>query len=177
MHEAVRSARLDGEILARWPEHLIRTLPRIAAASVWSFQRPNPFPKSIFDNVAYGLRINGSNVPIPIGRKKLGVRRLGRSEDHLHSPRTNFPVAQQQRLCIARVLPSSPKCFFSTNLSALDPISTAKIEGLLVQLKDLCTIVTLPTTCSRPRALAIHGVPAHRQLIEFKPDASSSPPR
>ncbi|MBE3554791.1 MAG: phosphate ABC transporter ATP-binding protein [Thermicanus sp.] len=110
------------------------------------FQRPNPFPLSIFDNVAYGPRIHGLK-----DKKRLSeiVERSLRQaflweevKDRLHAPATGLSGGQQQRLVIARVLAVEPEIVLMDEpTSALDPISTAKIEELLQDLKKDYTIV------------------------------------
>jgi len=109
------------------------------------FQKPNPFPKSIYDNVAYGPRLQG------VRRSELGdlVEQCLRGsalwdevKDSLHKSAMALSGGQQQRLCIARTLATQPKVLLMDEpCSALDPISTAKIEELMVSLKDTYTIV------------------------------------
>src|SRR5713101_7961599 len=173
MHEAVRGARLQGEILLDGQNILTPdgTAHRRCVGMV--FQRPNPFPKSIFDNVAYGLRINGSNAPISEAVEK-SLRHAAlwdEVKDHLHKSAYELSGGQQQRLCIARALAVEPEVLLLDEpCSALDPISTAKIEELLVQLKDLCTIVTV--THNMQQAARISDFTAFLlvgQLIEFSP--------
>lgn len=110
------------------------------------FQRPTPFPMSIFDNVAYGARING--LAHGAGLMELVERSLKRAalfdevKDLLHHPATALSGGQQQRLCIARVLAVEPELVLMDEpCSALDPISTARIEELMVELKQEYTIV------------------------------------
>ncbi|WP_421617213.1 phosphate ABC transporter ATP-binding protein PstB [Brevibacillus sp. TJ4] len=110
------------------------------------FQHPNPFPKSIYDNIAYGPRLHGQN-----DRNKLDeiVENSLRSaalwdevKDVLKKPATGLSGGQQQRLCIARALAVQPQILLMDEpTSALDPISTAKIEELLEELKTTYTIV------------------------------------
>ncbi|MDR1436761.1 MAG: phosphate ABC transporter ATP-binding protein PstB [Candidatus Symbiothrix sp.] len=110
------------------------------------FQKPNPFPKTIFENVAYGLRVND------IGNKSFIARRVEESlkaaalwdevKDKLKKPALELSGGQQQRLCIARALAVSPSILLMDEpASALDPISTAKIEELIYSLKKDYTIV------------------------------------
>jgi len=173
MHEAVRSARLEGEILLDGQDIFTQDVTSHRRRVGMVFQRPNPFPKSIFDNVAYGLRINGSNVPISDAVEK-SLRRAAlwdEVKDHLHKSAYELSGGQQQRLCIARALAVEPEVLLLDEpCSALDPISTAKIEELLVQLKDLCTIVTV--THNMQQAARISDFTAFLltgQLIEFSP--------
>lgn len=111
------------------------------------FQRPNPFPKSIFDNVAYGPKIHG----LAEGRSHLenqveeALRKAGlwdEVKDRLNQPGTGLSGGQQQRLCIARTIAVSPEVILMDEpCSALDPIATAKIEELIEELSERYTIV------------------------------------
>ena len=173
MHETVRGARLEGEILLDGQNILTQDVTAHRRRVGMVFQRPNPFPKSIFDNVAYGLRINGSRAPLSEAVEK-SLRRAAlwdEVKDHLHKSAYELPGGQQQRLCIARALAVEPEVMLLDEpCSALDPISTAKIEELLVQLKDLCTIVTV--THNMQQAARISDFTAFLltgQLIEFSP--------
>jgi phosphate transport system ATP-binding protein len=173
MHEAVRSARLEGQILLDGQDIFTQDVTSHRRRVGMVFQRPNPFPKSIFENVAYGLRINGSKVPISDAVEK-SLRHAAlwdEVKDHLHKSAYELSGGQQQRLCIARALAVEPEVLLLDEpCSALDPISTAKIEELLVQLKDLCTIVTV--THNMQQAARISDFTAFLltgQLIEFSP--------
>jgi len=110
------------------------------------FQKPNPFPKSIFENVAFGLRINGENSKAVL--EEAVENALKKSalwdevKDNLHKSAMALSGGQQQRLCIARAIAVKPSVLLMDEpASALDPISTAKIEQLIYELKDQFTIV------------------------------------
>jgi phosphate transport system ATP-binding protein len=173
MYETVRNARLEGEILLDGQNILSQDVTLLRRRVGMVFQRPNPFPKSIFDNVAYGLRVNGTKLPMAEAVEK-SLRHAAlwdEVKDHLHKSAYELSGGQQQRLCIARALAVEPEVLLLDEpCSALDPISTAKIEELLVQLKELCTIVTV--THNMQQAARISDFTAFLltgQLIEFSP--------
>src|SRR5262250_936278 len=173
MHETVRGARLQGEILLDGQNILSQDVTQLRRRVGMVFQRPNPFPKSIFDNVAYGLRVNGAKVSISEVVEK-SLRRAAlwdEVKDHLHKSAYELSGGQQQRLCIARGLAIEPEVLLLDEpCSALDPISTAKIEELLVQLKDSCTIAIV--THNMQQAARVSDFTAFLltgQLIEFSP--------
>jgi len=111
------------------------------------FQKPNPFPKSIFDNVAYGPRIHGlardrEELEAIVLNSLERARLLGEVKDRLHAPGTSLSGGQQQRLCIARAIAVEPEVLLMDEpCSALDPIATGGIEELIDELKDEYTIV------------------------------------
>lgn len=110
------------------------------------FQKPNPFPKSIYDNVAYGLIVNGiTNKSIVNNAVETSLKKAylwGEVKDLLGKSALSLSGGQQQRLCIARALAVKPEVILMDEpASALDPISTAKIEDLISELKQLYTIV------------------------------------
>ena len=146
MCETVRSTRVEGEILLDGESIFDMDLVHLRRRIGMVFQKPNPFPKTIFDNVAYGLRLNGhSNKPRLTEAVEASLRRAAlwdEVKDKLHKSAYALSGGQQQRLCIARALAVGPEVLLLDEpCSALDPIATSKIEELLFTLKDNCTIV------------------------------------
>lgn len=110
------------------------------------FQRPNPFPKSIFENVAYGLRIHGENdedyIKNVVEESLKSAAIWDEVKDKLNSSAMGLSGGQQQRLCIARTIATNPEVILMDEpCSALDPISTLKIENLIHKLKENYTII------------------------------------
>ena len=173
MHETVTTSRLEGEILLDEQNILAQDVTALRRRVGMVFQRPNPFPKSIFENVAYGPRINGFKGTIAeVVEKSLRHAALWEEvKDHLHKSAYELSGGQQQRLCIARALAVEPEVLLLDEpCSALDPISTAKIEELLVDLKSLTTIAIV--THNMQQAARVSDFTAFLltgQLIEFSP--------
>jgi phosphate transport system ATP-binding protein len=144
MNETIRNTRVVGTILLDGQDTLQMDVVGLRRRVGMVFQRPNPFPKSIYENVAYGLKINGYK-----GRlQDLVEHSLRRAalwdevKDYLHKSAFALSGGQQQRLCIARALAVDPEVLLLDEpCSALDPVTTAKIEELMFHLKDSCTMV------------------------------------
>jgi phosphate transport system ATP-binding protein len=141
------------------------------------FQKSNPFPKSIFDNVAFGPRVHGLRDPVPL--REVVERSLRQSAlwdevaDRLNASALDLSGGQQQRLCIARALAVEPEVLLMDEpASALDPIATAKIEELIQELKQHYTIVIV--THNMQQAARVSDYTAYfylGRLVEF--DATS----
>jgi phosphate transport system ATP-binding protein len=177
MHDLYPGNRYEGEILFRGRNILAPDVDLIELRTKIGmvFQKPTPFPMSIFDNVAYGLRLRG------IKNKKELAERVEKAlreaalwdevKDKLKESGLSLSGGQQQRLCIARAIAVEPEVLlFDEPTSALDPISTAKIEDLIVQLKEKITIVIV--THNMQQAARISDFTAFMylgELVEFGP--------
>ena len=149
MNDTIAGCRVEGKITIDGGDIYDRSLDvvQLRARVGMVFQKPNPFPKSIFENIAYGPRIHG------LARSKAeladivttSLRRAGLYEevkDRLNDPGTGLSGGQQQRLCIARAIAVEPEIILMDEpCSALDPIATARIEELIDELKADYTIV------------------------------------
>jgi phosphate transport system ATP-binding protein len=141
------------------------------------FQRPNPFPKSVFDNVAYGPRINGFAAEREMPQRvELALKHAAlwdEVKDRLDDTGTGLSGGQQQRLCIARALANEPEILLMDEpCSALDPIATEKIEQLIVQLKQDYTIVIVTHNMQQAsRVSEFTGFFYLGRLVEFGPTA------
>ncbi len=143
MNETIRNTRVAGKILLDGQSILEMDVVKLRRRVGMVFQRPNPFPKSIYDNVAYGLRINGYSGRLgDLVEHSLKRAALWEEvKDALHKSAFALSGGQQQRLCIARALAVDPEVLLLDEpCSALDPVTTAKIEELMFQLKDSCTM-------------------------------------
>jgi phosphate transport system ATP-binding protein len=137
------------------------------------FQKPNPFPKSIFENVAYGLRIRGlrsrMRLDEAVERALRGAALWDEVSDRLDESGMSLSGGQQQRLCIARALATNPEILlFDEPTSALDPIATAKIEELITSLREEVTVVIV--THNMQQAARVSDYTAFMylgELIEF----------
>ena len=149
MNDTITSCKISGEILLDGSDIYDRSVDvvQLRARIGMVFQKPNPFPKSIFENVAYGPRIHGMTKTKSDLRNLVesSLRRAGLWEevkDRLDQPGTSLSGGQQQRLCIARAIAVNPEVILMDEpCSALDPIATARIEELMDELRENYTIV------------------------------------
>ncbi len=173
MNETVRHSRVVGEILLDGENIFKLEVSEVRRRVGMVFQKSNPFPKSIFENVAYGLRINGyANRHALRAAVAHSLRRAAlwdEVKDKLHQSAYGLSGGQQQRLCIARALAVNPEVLLLDEpCSALDPIATAKIEDLIFQLKDSCTIVIVTHNMQQAARVAdFTGFFLLGRLIEF----------
>lgn len=173
MCETVPKTQVTGQILLgqadiyQFPATYLRS--RVGMV----FQKPTPFPKSIFDNVAYGLRVNhqdkDSNVTEQVEQSLRKAFLWEEVKDRLHQSALGLSGGQQQRLCVARALAVNPEVLLLDEpCSALDPISTAQIEDLLFNLKGECTIVIVTHNMLQAARIADYvGFFLSGRLIEF----------
>jgi phosphate transport system ATP-binding protein len=148
MNDLIPYSRADGKILLDneniyEPDVDVVTLRRRIGMV---FQKPNPFPKSVFDNVGYGLRVNGvkdkANIASKVEQSLKRAALWDEVKDRLYDSALGLSGGQQQRLCIARAMAVEPEVLLMDEpCSALDPIATQKIEELINQLKENYTII------------------------------------
>lgn len=177
MHDLYPGNRYAGEILLH-PDNVNIVGPGVDPIEVrmrvsMVFQKPNPFPKSIYENIAYGLRIRGVNSKSLLDEKVekalRGAALWDEVKDRLHNLASNLSGGQQQRLCIARSLATDPELIlFDEPTSALDPIATASIEELIADLRGKVTILIV--THNMQQAARVSDYTAYMymgELIEF----------
>jgi phosphate transport system ATP-binding protein len=166
MHDLYPNHRYGGDILLH-PDIEVRM--RISMV----FQKPNPFPKSIFENVAYGLRLRGVSKKSVLSEKVEQALRgsaiWDETKDRLHQPAFALSGGQQQRLCIARSLATDPEIvLFDEPTSALDPIATGRIEELIHQLRERVTIIIVTHNMQQAARVSDYtGFMYIGELIEF----------
>jgi len=177
MHDLYPGNRYEGEIRF-FPDDTNLLSPEVDPIEVrmrvgMVFQKPNPFPKSIFENVAYGLRVRGERsrrvLDDKVEQALRGAALWDEVKDRLQAPAPTLSGGQQQRLCIARALATDPELLlFDEPTSALDPIATGAIEELIHELKKRVTILIV--THNMQQAARVSDYTAYMylgEMIEF----------
>jgi phosphate transport system ATP-binding protein len=173
MYETVPHARAEGRIMLDGEDILAMEVAQLRRRVGMVFQKSNPFPKTIFENVAYGLRVNGWDNKMKLEELvEASLRRAAlweEAKDVLQKSAYSLSGGQQQRLCIARALAVDPEILLLDEpCSALDPIATGKIEELLFQLKQQCTIVIVTHNMQQAARVADYtGFFLLGKLLEF----------
>ena len=177
MHDLYPHNRYEGEIIL-FPENSNIISPAVDPIEVrmrisMVFQKPNPFPKSIYENVAYGLRVRGINkrslLDEKVEKSLRGAALWDEVRDRLYGLAFDLSGGQQQRLCIARALATDPEIIlFDEPTSALDPTATSKIEELIIELKSKVTILIVTHNMQQAARISDRtGFMMLGELIEF----------
>ncbi len=177
MHDLYPGNRYEGQIVLH-PENTDLLAREVDPIEVrmrigMVFQKPNPFPKTVFENVAYGLRVRGEGsrrvIEAKVEQALQDAALWEEVKDRLQQPAYNLSGGQQQRLCIARALATDPELLlFDEPTSALDPIATSSIEELMHDLKQRVTILIV--THNMQQAARVSDFTAYMylgELIEF----------
>lgn len=175
MHDLYPRNRYEGEIVFQDSNILASGVDLISLRSNIGmvFQKPTPFPMTIFDNIAYGLKLKGirkkPEVAERVEKALKNAALWNEAKDKLNVSAYELSGGQQQRLCIARALAVEPEVIlFDEPTSALDPISTGKIEELLVQLKSTVTIIIVTHNMQQAARISDWtGFMMLGELIEF----------
>ena len=176
MNDLIDICKVSGSILLDGVDILDKRLDlvRLRTKVGMVFQKPNPFPKSIYDNVAYGPKIHGLCEDVAeldaIVEKSLKSAGLWNEvKDRLNEPGTGISGGQQQRLCIARAIATNPDVILMDEpCSALDPIATAKVEELMQELKQNYTIIVVTHNMQQAARVSQKTAFFHLgELVEF----------
>ena len=177
MHDLYPGARYEGAI-ELMPDGLNIVSPGVDPLEVrlrisMVFQKPNPFPKSIYENVAYGLRLrgyrNGDALDGKVEKALSDAALWDEVKDRLREPAFNLSGGQQQRLCIARALAVDPEMLlFDEPTSALDPGATSRVEESIRELRDKLTVIIVTHNMSQAQRISDYtGFIYLGELVEF----------
>jgi len=175
MHELVPGARAEGKVLLEGEDIFQMDATELRRRVGMVFQKPNPFPMSVFDNVAFGLRVNGvknrAELEERVERALRDAALWDEVKDKLKKSALELSGGQQQRLCIARALAVEPEVLlFDEPTSALDPIATAKIEELIRELAEKVTVVIVTHNMQQAARVSHYTAFLYMgKLIEFGP--------
>ncbi len=177
MHDLYPGNRYEGDVIL-YPDRVNIVGPEVDPIEVrmrigMVFQKPNPFPKSIYENVAYGMRIRGvwskPDLDAVVERALREAALWGEVKDRLQASAMNLSGGQQQRLCIARALATSPELLlFDEPTSALDPTATSRIEELVTELKQKVAIVIVTHNMQQAARISDYTAFMYEgRLVEF----------
>lgn len=172
MHEETPGARVEGKVLLDGQSVFDLEISDLRRSVGMVFQKSTPFPQSIFENVAYGLRIRGvdrSSISDIVEQSLRRAHLWEEVKDKVNKSASSLSGGQQQRLCIARALAVNPEVLLLDEpCSALDPIGTSKIEDLLMDIKETCTILIVTHNMQQAARVADYtGFFLSGKLIEF----------
>jgi phosphate transport system ATP-binding protein len=175
MNDTISGTRVDGKILLNGEDiyspsmDVVTLRQRVGMV----FQKPNPFPQSIYDNVAFGPRVMGMDVNMDevVEKSLIAAALWDEVKDDLKSDAMGLSLGQQQRLCIARVIAVQPEVILmDESTSALDPIATLRVEELIADLKKEYTIVIVTHNMQQAARVSDHtGLFWLGELVEFAP--------
>jgi phosphate transport system ATP-binding protein len=175
MNDTIADTRVEGKILLKnediySPEmDVVNLRQRVGMV----FQKPNPFPQPIYDNVAFGPRVMGMDVNLDevVEKSLIAASLWDEVKDDLKSDAMGLSLGQQQRLCIARVIAIQPEVILmDESTSALDPIATLHVEELIKELKEKYTIVIVTHNMQQAARVSDHtGLFWLGKLVEFAP--------
>jgi len=178
MNDTVENCRVEGELTIDSEDIYTKSMDpvKLRARVGMVFQKPNPFPKSIYNNISYGPRIHGlyDNKADLDEIVETSLRRSGlwdEVKDRLDQPGTSLSGGEQQRLCIARAIAISPEVILMDEpCSSLDPIATAKIEELMVELSENYTIAIVTHSMQQAARVSTRTAYFHMgRLVEVNP--------
>ena len=178
MNDTIPGTRIEGQVLLNGADIYSQEidLANLRQKVGMVFQKPNPFPQSVFDNVAFGPRVVGatrsrSDLEIIVERSLRQAALWDDVKDHLNDNALSFSLGEQQRLCIARLLAVQPEVILMDEpASALDPIATLRIEELMVELKKNYTIIIVTHNMQQAARVSDYtGFFWLGELIEFSP--------
>jgi phosphate transport system ATP-binding protein len=175
MNDTIAGTRVEGKILLNGEDiygpqmDVVNLRQRVGMV----FQKPNPFPQSIYDNVAFGPRVMGMDVNLNevVEKSLIAASLWDEVKDDLKADAMGLSLGQQQRLCIARVIAIQPEVILmDESTSALDPIATLHVEELIKELKEKYTIVIVTHNMQQAARVSDHtGLFWLGKLVEFAP--------